>query len=472
MNEPSSPKMRHRTGPFARAALVTVVLVVGLPSPAGAATSTTNGPGANVTFFRTGYTVNGVNLRVRGFLNDACLSADAPCNALTGGAYRQEATAQAKVIRHLSGEAPPIPTVQWEVAPDPDGTCAANTVTTPASDDNTIDLSNTPGSTSSAAPTCRFRVDVMIDHGPGNDPTIIEVKRWRGPATQTAVDTQLQGYVTKGKTIGLNFLLDQTLNTAKWSRAYTDGVTNPDGTTNNYCVWADRDFGGHRGNVYFAPWASTPEDVRLGTAQGGDGGMGCARASTPTIDPESQSDSPPPCQFNWTVTVAEIPNAFLKFTYGDGSDNAPYPAIPNDGNPNANLNLSHSFPEGPFQQTATPVNQAGATLTSPANSSVTCAKATPQLQPAAIAATAGVATFTTLTLVEVLNRTSTLTLNFGDGTATDTETIPAGIELVTLTYSHTYASAGTDTQTATVAETGASSTSTVTVTQPALPQTC
>ena len=224
-------------------------------------------------------------MRVRGFLNDNCLTADAPCYSISSNVYRPEATAQAKVIRHLSGEDLPIPTVQWEVAPDPDGTCAANTVTTPGSDNSTTDLSNTPVATKSQPAACRFRVDVLVDHGPGNPYTIIEVKRWRGsPGTEAAVDRQLAdpktGYIAKASQIGLTFVRDNTLNVQKWSRAYS-GDTNADGTTNNYCVWADRAAApapvGHPGNVYFAPYASTPSEVRTGS----DGGMGCSHPQTP-----------------------------------------------------------------------------------------------------------------------------------------------------------------------------------------------
>lgn len=442
------------------ALFVMALLVVPPSTPADAAGSTSNGPGANTNYPRMSATYKGVPLRVRGHLNDACLVADAACNAFTSGIFRKEATAQAKVIRHLSGEGPPLSTVQWEVAPDADGVCAPNPVTTPASDNNIENL-DPPAPTSSAPPACRFRVDVMVVDGSGNL-SILEVKRWRGPATAFRVDTQLTGYVTKSGSIGLNFSRNATLNAAKWSRAYTDGRTNADGTSNNYCVWADRNSTTHAGNIYFAPYANTPGEVR----DGSDGGSGCGRASTPTIDPEQQ-DLVVPCDASWTVTVPEIANARLRFSYGDGTENGPpYPLIPSDGHPTATMDLSHSYVPGGYTQTATPVDSNTVALGSSANSSVTCTEPQPELQPAAATATAGVGNLTTATMQEDPTRSLTEIVNFGDGSVSDTETLPAGDDLLTLTYLHTYATAGTYTLRATIVETGVTSTSTTTVSQP------
>lgn len=208
--------------------LVAVVATVVWPSrPAAALT---------VFYERTDRTFDGVTLRTRGRINDACLMFPVECvqvnlrNKVPKPKAAPEATAQTKAIRALNfrhaelaprvgDEGARFDPVQWEVGP-----------------------------------RGGWRVDIVVDPAlgdPSPKPTILEVKRWAGPATRTDVDAQLEGYRTKGGNVGVTFERNGELNDDAWAERYWFRGA-------EWCVWADSDAQNHAGNVYFAPVRVTP----------------------------------------------------------------------------------------------------------------------------------------------------------------------------------------------------------------------
>lgn len=179
--------------------------------PAAAATSNTVYKPLPHTFQSTN--ASPVVLQARGYINDVCLLNGPPAECPKGQVYRRpEVNAQAQVIRRLSGTAanPAAPdqagtgAVQWEVRIPPPGS-APGTTSTPApatsasavcnieagnanGSDTAIDVADVAQPPPSATP-CPWRLDVTLDH-PGDNPGVMEVKRWRGQATRNAVDNQ------------------------------------------------------------------------------------------------------------------------------------------------------------------------------------------------------------------------------------------------------------------------------------------
>lgn len=220
-------------------AIAVVMMAGGLPAPAGAAI---------VAYATIKRDFQRVTLFTRGHIDDDCLRSDQPCVRSTG-TFAPEATAQSKAIRQLHGG---IPTpddgvndrVQWEV--------------TPAYGRNRAAGNYPPGA------LVGWRLDIVVD-----DPAktgMIEVRRWRGPATEINVERRLQRYEGETGTLGLNFARNTELNDVKWAKRY-------EGNAQTWCVWAPgpedivnkvvsgqvNDGAGH---VYFAPVDRTPDYLR------------------------------------------------------------------------------------------------------------------------------------------------------------------------------------------------------------------
>ncbi|HUP70728.1 MAG TPA: hypothetical protein VM142_13070 [Acidimicrobiales bacterium] len=177
-------------------------------------------------YSRTTRPFSGVDLRTRGYINQACLTADTECRGAFSGAFRAEATAQAKTIQELSRRRAsvigPSDKVHWEVAPNTGG-CEPEVQTGTDGEVDPPDLP--PGYTA-----CNWRIDLVVDDG-GLSPAILEVKRWQGDSTRDAVNAQLDNYVAQARTYDsrLNFGRSIELNgPTGWVKSYSgNGLNGP-----------------------------------------------------------------------------------------------------------------------------------------------------------------------------------------------------------------------------------------------------
>lgn len=303
------------------ALLGAVAVVVGLlPALAGSPAAA-----QSLTWPRVDRFFDGVVLRTRGYYPDgSCIARALPC-LTASGRYRPEATAQAKAIRRLSEARfdPVVPddysisaAVQWEVAPKPDQDYAPAHDSPEPPDPNDDDLPQ---------PQLRWRVDIVVDDSPdpsvrtSSKPGILEVKRWRGDDTRDQVRNQLGRYEREAFSVGVTFTRNDELNRQAWSEAYLDSAFPP----RPWCVWADADVLNHRGNVYFAPLAETPQDVRdLGP---------CDVPDEPTpvfVEPrrrQKATDSLRLGRYEVTACQAATPRT-LQFVYNGTSETRTVPA--------------------------------------------------------------------------------------------------------------------------------------------------
>lgn len=215
-----------------------------------------------------GFNNANVSLGTRGGLDDSCVIHPAlVCPYQTvPWKMRPEATAQALAMWTLAARRGDAPTpagvscgsnpggrpckVDWEVGPSR----SPVPVVEPPRDPLDPCDPDKPGFVKPGA----WRIDIVADQR-----SIIEVKRWRGPATTGAVGNQLTCYVNRARDSlasggggGVEFRRSDELNLLGWATPYNQVL--PLDSTRVWCAWAPQEalLAGH---VYFAPLPETPE---------------------------------------------------------------------------------------------------------------------------------------------------------------------------------------------------------------------
>jgi hypothetical protein len=196
-------------------------------------------PGSDPEYDRQQADIQGRELWVRGYLNPRCVRSNFPCTSKWRGTFRPEYTAQAHAIRALSNlggrrswaerniERDPVDNnVHWEVGPQKGG---------------------------------GWRIDILVQDPETGEVTILEVKRYRGPATTTTVDNQLTRYENNMDRLGVTVTRNNELNSRGWAVTYNEPPGLGESEGRQWYAWADPENPGH---IYFAPADETPQDVR------------------------------------------------------------------------------------------------------------------------------------------------------------------------------------------------------------------
>lgn len=229
-----------RRGHYSRRAVLVLLIVLALVSQSIPADA------HHIYLKRHPRSFRGVTLQTRGYIPEECVVFPAPC--LT----QPEATAKTYVLRELVARHPSLPIPGFNLPP----LDLADALVEAAFDKVhwEVGVDGLGG----------WRIDVLVDDG-GPFPTILEAKRWSGPATITAVDKQLTnakpgedpGYIQRAASVGLTVERNDELNVDKWLEPYIDD------TGGLSCVWADEDAVEHAGNIYYSPILAVPAQVQV-----------------------------------------------------------------------------------------------------------------------------------------------------------------------------------------------------------------
>ncbi len=184
-------------------------------------------------------------LWVRGSLSQSALDADPDTLKSMYLSRRGEAAAQAMTIHELNWRRESVWDSIW------DKLWAATTISDKV-DWEVGTRGTVPGG---------FRIDISTEDS-ATLTSIFEVKRWRGPATSARVTAQLNGYVTIGRGMGIDFRPSGELN--DWADGFdvTTGVWSflrTPWTNDTVYVWG---LGEPAGHIYFAKNDKARDDVR------------------------------------------------------------------------------------------------------------------------------------------------------------------------------------------------------------------
>ncbi len=309
----------------------------------------------------SGLSGSNVQLGTRGYIDDSCIDLiQVTCLSASNHA-RPEATAQALAIQFLRFRRLDfgLQKVDWEVGPSSSTDRSGTTPEPPGEPDDPCDP-EVPGFVKEG----HWRIDVVADQR-----SIIEVKRWEGPATTTNVNNQLNCYVTRAGQLGVQFERSRELNAVSWAVPFLVPAEGPIWRS-VHCAWAPAENAGH---IYFAPITDSTAAARCGApiskvllaiAREAER-LGIPRSliddnTPPLVDPpyrETASGDETP---EWAVEVLEDADSErqVRFEYGDGQE---VTVTVEPGNGSQTFNFSRSLPFGTYGQVATVLGVLSAT---------------------------------------------------------------------------------------------------------------